>query len=110
VVHRMAGLPLPTLAGRWPTSAHRARTLVRRWQWLALMAVLVTVGAPLAVHGLARAQEWALPFVPAACGVGAFMGVALGAASVLAASWMGCVRRAWCLDRNGARGGHVSSV
>jgi hypothetical protein len=109
-VHRMVGLPLPTLAGRWPTSAHRARTLVRRWQWLALMAVLVTVGAPLVVHGLARAQEWALPFVPAACGVGAFMGAALGAVSVLAASWMGCVRRAWCLDRTGARGGHVSSV
>lgn len=98
-VLRGVGVPLPSAGGPWPVIQLPARSAVLRLAVVAcggLGAAALAIGSVLV---LGTRQEWVVPYVAGACGVGATTGMLLGGAWAVLVAWMGCVRRAWCLDR-----------
>jgi hypothetical protein len=96
---RAVGVPMPTLGGSWPVASCAPRATVRRWAVLSAGLAVAFVAAGVAVQVVGSAQGWALPYVTGLMFIGAATGAVLGAALACMAAWMGCVRRAWCLDR-----------
>ncbi|MFO0783507.1 MAG: hypothetical protein U0636_07470 [Phycisphaerales bacterium] len=86
----------------WPVIRLQARSAVLRLAAVAVGSLLVGALALGGVLALGTREQWVVPYVAGACGVGAVVGLLLGGVWSLAVAWMGCVRRAWCLDRPGA--------
>ncbi|MFO0784690.1 MAG: hypothetical protein U0636_13535, partial [Phycisphaerales bacterium] len=102
VALRAAALPLPRAGEPWPVIRLQARSVVLRLAAVAVGSLLVGALALGGVLALGTREQWVVPYVAGACGVGAVVGLLLGGVWSLAVAWMGCVRRAWCLDRPGA--------
>lgn len=102
VALRAAALPLPRAGEPWPVIRLHARSAVLRLAAVAVGSLLVGALALGGVLALGTREQWVVPYVAGACGVGAVVGLLLGGVWSLAVAWMGCVRRAWCLDRPGA--------
>lgn len=93
------GVPVPSLGGRWQRSRLPARAIVHRLRWIALSVALLAFVLPVAVHLVGAEMKATVPYTAGACAISAYLGVLIGVAVVCAGAWIGCVRRAWCLDR-----------
>ncbi len=99
-VYSWCAVPIPSLRGRWPKSSVSPAGLVKRWKLVTVTLVLLCAAVPVSVHLVGTAlEQWTVSYTAAMLAWGAYVGVVAAAVAVAAAGWMGCVRRAWCLDR-----------
>lgn len=96
---RRAGVAVPTFGGRWPASTLPARRAFARWKGFTAAVALAALLVPLAALMAANGFDWHTDYVTGALLVGLLVGAITGAVLALVASWLGLVRRAWCLDR-----------
>lgn len=97
---RWSGVPVARLNGQWRGTTLALRHAVVRWKRITLSIAAIAVAVPVLVLIIGRLDpSLSLPYVVALCLMGGFAGAVVGAAVVCFVAWMGCVRRAWCLDR-----------
>src|SRR5262249_23743978 len=92
-------VPMPTLAGEWQPVNCPRRHAVLRFAQAAIGGMVIVALVLVTVPLVGTAREATLAYSTGVTIPALFVGFCLGAACALAMAWVGCVRRAWCLDR-----------
>jgi hypothetical protein len=97
---RMRGIPVARFNGQWCGTALAPRTAVLRWKRTTLSLAGLALVVPCAVYaGGVVFDSWSVSYVVLLCALGGYVGAVVGVGIACGMAWMGCVRRAWCLDR-----------